>query len=105
MANFRKNKTGEWVVFGSVEEVCVGKVRVARKDGSVRSVAVTSIGKPFRAEGRMMVYGYIGESKAPAEPPPAPEPVCWDSPASSGWGREKRSGEDSDGEYDAEMAF
>jgi len=59
MATFRKSKQGEWVVFGTVSEVRVGKVRVERKDGSVRSVSVVSVGRSFQANGTTMVYGYL----------------------------------------------
>jgi hypothetical protein len=84
MATFRRMGSGEWVVCGTVEEVRVGKVRVSRKDNSVRTVDVASVGRPFRAfDGKQMVYGYLkarGETEA-APPPQAtapstsPEPV------------------------------
>jgi len=63
MATFRKSKSGEWVVYGTVREVVVGKVKVSKKDGSTRRIDVTSVGRPFQAQGQTMVYGYIGASK------------------------------------------
>ena len=63
MATFRKNRSGEWVVYGTVTEVTVGKVRVERKDGGVRWVNVGSVGTPFMAGGTMMVYGHISNAK------------------------------------------
>ena len=72
MATFRKNKQGVWVVFGTVSEVGIGKVRVSRKDGSVRSVNVASVGRPFTANGQAMVYGYLearDNDEAPVQAP------------------------------------
>lgn len=74
MNTFRKNNKGEWVVFGTASDVRVGKVLVERKDGSKRTVEVASVGTPFRANGQMMVYGYI----APKGAKPAPAPVAVD---------------------------
>ena len=67
MATFRRNKHGEWVVLGSVSEVHVGKVRVTRKDGDVRSVVVASLGNPFNQNGEQVVYGYLAGSQAARE--------------------------------------
>jgi len=61
MAQYRKNKAGEWVVFGSVSEVVVGRVLVSKKDGTKKYEAVASVGKPFYADGRQMAYGYIAK--------------------------------------------
>lgn len=72
MVTFRKNKQGEWVVFGPVSEVCVGKVLATRKSGQKRSVNVTGLGRPFMANGVSCVYGYIDGSRPPAEDRPAP---------------------------------
>jgi len=82
MATFRKNKAGNWVVFGSVNEVSVGRVKVNRKDGSVRNVAVVSLGRPFSANGVTMVYGYLKESENDEKPAPVEEsaPTLWGSP-------------------------
>jgi len=93
MVTFRKNKSGEWVVFGPVSEVVVGKVWATRKDGRRRPVDVTGLGRPFSANGEMCVYGYIGTSRPPAEdaPAPAPAPVQ----------EEMSYGEDSSSSYDA----
>lgn len=56
---FRQTRTGEWVAFGPSTEVHIGTVCVAKKDGSVKSVNVGRIGRPFQADGRECVYGYI----------------------------------------------
>lgn len=70
MVTFRKNKSDEWVVFGPVSEVVVGKVLATRKSGQRRYVDVTSLGRPFSANGVMCVYGYLGTSRPPAEDTP-----------------------------------
>jgi hypothetical protein len=77
MATFRRNGAGEWVVFGTPDEVKPGKVRVERKDRTVRFVDVVGVGRPFSANGRTMVYGYLTAraDEAPA-PKPAPAPVA-----------------------------
>lgn len=73
MNTFRKNKAGEWVVMGSVSEVRIGKVRVERKDRSVRTVDVVSVGRPFSANGTMMVYGYLNAAHNKEAPAPKAE--------------------------------
>lgn len=86
MATFRRNGNGDWVVLGSVEEMKVGKVRVSRKDQSVRTVKISSIGNPFLVDGKLMVYGYIDDSKepkAPSAPVPPPPPPADDSEGDS----------------------
>ena len=84
-AQFRRNNSGEWVVVGTEDEVFVGKVKVARKDGSIRYVSVVRVGEPFSdkyAGGDMRVYGYIGEgeedrpSPVPAAPPSEDAKPC-----------------------------
>jgi hypothetical protein len=61
MAQFRRNGNGDWVILGTVDEVIAGsKVAVKRRDDTVRSVFIASVGTPFAADGKMMVYGYIG---------------------------------------------
>ncbi len=74
MATFRRNGAGEWVVFGTPDEVRPGKVRVERKDRTVRYVDVVSVGRPFAASGRQMVYGYL-KAREDEEAAPAPEPA------------------------------
>lgn len=67
-ATFRKNKQGEWVVFGPASVVRPGRVAVTKKDGRVQSVEIESVGRPFFANGQQMVYGYIAK-KAPKSAP------------------------------------
>jgi len=59
---------------GTPAEVFVGKVRVERKDRTVRVVDVVKVGKPFSTAQGQMVYGYLAES-VESEPKPAPAPV------------------------------
>jgi hypothetical protein len=84
MATFRKNTKGEWVVYGTTSEVRVGKVTVSKKDGPSKTVTVTSLGAPFRANGVAMVYGYLGATKSAT---PRPTPVATAAPVTEdpGW--------------------
>ncbi len=88
MTTFRKTNQGEWVVFGTLDEVTIGKVFVTKKDGKKAPVDVERVGKPFTVDGRQMVYGYIAPKGAaakaappppPPAPPPAPEPTFLDA--------------------------
>lgn len=64
MATFRKNKQGDWVVLGTVDEVVPGAFcRVTKKNGSRRTVFIFEVGTPFKVEGVSMVYGYIGTTQ------------------------------------------
>jgi hypothetical protein len=64
-AQFRRTQDGTWVVFGSVDEVKRGKVRVQKKDGRMSDVMVTRLGRPFNVNGIPHVYGYF-ESEKPS---------------------------------------
>ena len=59
VAKYRKTKRGEWVIYGTVHEVCVGDVLVSKRDGSSKTVQVTRLGKPFQSGKLTMVYGYL----------------------------------------------
>lgn len=84
MATFRKTNQGEWVVFGTLDEVVVGTVMVTKKGQTkLAPVNVERVGKPFSVDGRQMVYGYLapkGAKSAPPSPPPpsSPKPMEMD---------------------------
>jgi hypothetical protein len=52
-------KSGEWVVFGPAASVRVGRITVAKRDGSTKVEEVERIGKPFQVDGVAYVYGYV----------------------------------------------
>jgi len=65
MATFRKdNRTGEWKVFGTADEVAPGSVSVRKSDGTSKTVQVDRVSKPFDVNGVLHVYGYIAASTA-----------------------------------------
>jgi len=58
MASWRKNKQGEWVVFGTMDEVTEGGwVSVSKKDGTSRRVKIGQVSKSFQIYGKAHVYG------------------------------------------------
>ena len=57
--HYRKNKRGEWVVFGPAHLVQPGMVTVTCKNGSRKTEVVESTGKPFDVNGVPHVYGYL----------------------------------------------
>ncbi len=59
MATYRKNKAGEWVVFGLVTEVQPGVVAVTKRDGSRKEERVVTVSKPFLVDGIPHCYGII----------------------------------------------
>ena len=62
-ASYRKTQTGEWVVMGPTSIVKANAtVTVAKKDGSTKVETIAKVGRPFQAQGREMVYGYIARS-------------------------------------------
>lgn len=103
MNQFRKNGNGEWVVFGTVSEVRVGAVQVQRKDQSVQTVTVESLGRPFSANGKQMVYGYIAKKAPKAAPKPAPVAAVTEPFGSPVYGRSEEQDEMA-AELAAEMA-
>lgn len=66
MITYRKTRHGEWVAYGPASEVRPGQVTVQTKGGKRKLETVTSVGRPFRVDGKEMVYGYLG--KSPASP-------------------------------------
>lgn len=56
---YRKTRQGEWVAFGPADAVKVGAVTVTKKDGTTKTERVERVGRPFEANGRQMVYGYL----------------------------------------------
>jgi len=71
-ATFRKNRDGEWTVFGPASEVVAGDYcKVRKADGSVRNIYVTTVSRSFMVNNEPYVYGTIG--KAPAKPRNAPK--------------------------------
>jgi hypothetical protein len=58
---YRKTGKGEWVAFGPASEVRAGAtVTVTRASGETKAEYVERTGKPFTANGALMVYGYLG---------------------------------------------
>lgn len=69
MASYRKTRDEQWVVCGTVSEVRVGQVTVTKASGETKTEQVVSLGRPFTADGKQMVYGYLApksESNTPA---------------------------------------
>jgi len=61
MAQYRKTKKGDWVVFGPTSEVKPGRVTVTKKNGSTKTEVVDTVGKSFDVNGVPHCYGYIQE--------------------------------------------
>ncbi len=58
---YRRTKSGEWVVMGPASVVQVGGVvQVTKKNGETKDETILSIGKPFLVDGVNMVYGHTG---------------------------------------------
>jgi hypothetical protein len=58
MATWRKNRNGEWVVFGPASEVLEGgTVTVTKKSGETSSVRIERVSKRFKVNGVDHVYG------------------------------------------------
>lgn len=66
---YRNTKRG-WVVYGPADRVTAGAdVQVTKANGEVKSERITSVGRPFQADGQTMIYGYLAEpAPAPARP-------------------------------------
>ena len=62
---YRKTGKGEWVAYGPASIITAGAtVTVTKRDGSTKAEYIASTGRPFTADGRQMVYGYIGTAPA-----------------------------------------
>lgn len=62
-ATFRRNRQGEWTVFGPATLVVASEsVRVQRADGSVRNVYISTVSRSFDVNGTPYVYGTIGQA-------------------------------------------
>lgn len=60
---YRKTKTGEWVVYGPAAVIEPGRtVDVTKRDGTRKAETIERVGKPFAADGRQMVYGYLAKT-------------------------------------------
>lgn len=58
MATWRKNRNGEWVVFGPASEVLEGaSVTVTKRSGESKSVRIERVSKRFKVNGVDHVYG------------------------------------------------
>lgn len=64
---YRKTGKGEWVAFGPASVIRAGAtVTVTKRGGETKTEHITSVGKPFTADGQQMVYGYLAASAAPS---------------------------------------
>jgi hypothetical protein len=72
MITYRKTRDEKWVAFGPVSEVRVGNVVVTKRDGASKTETVVSLGKPFLADGRQCVYGYLAPKGTETQSAPAP---------------------------------
>lgn len=76
--SYRKTKTGVWAVMGPASIVRQGAtVTVTKKDGSTKEEHITSTGKPFRVDGREMVYGYT-EPRSGSGSRSGSGEACWE---------------------------
>lgn len=59
---YRKNRAGQWVVFGPVAQFGTSSwVTVTKRDGTTRRECVTETGRPFDVDGVQCCYGYPGQ--------------------------------------------
>lgn len=73
---YRKTRQGEWVTLGPAELIRQAvhdraPVTVTKRDGSTSQVVLRTdgSGKPFKADGQMMAYGYIDRDATAALAP------------------------------------
>lgn len=66
----KTNRQGQRVVYGTTSEVRIGQVMAAESTwgGRLTQVQIVSLGRPFTAEGREMVYGYLTQPAASQRP-------------------------------------
>lgn len=58
--SYRKTQSGEWVAFGPADALRSNTtVTITKRDGTTKTEHIVRIGRPFSANGRQMVYGYI----------------------------------------------
>ena len=55
---FRRNRKGDWVVFGPAADMQIGPNAVTTKSGAVQTVDIYDMGRTFEVDGVEMCYGY-----------------------------------------------
>lgn len=60
---WKRNRHGEWVIFGPAEMVVPGEVEVITRSGDVREVEIESVGGAFMVEGIACRYGYLAPAR------------------------------------------
>lgn len=56
---YRKTKSGTWAVMGPVDTIRAGAtVTVTKRDGSMKTEEIKSVGRSFDRDGQQMAYGY-----------------------------------------------
>ena len=67
---YRRTRRGERVVFGPADVIRPGhSVTVHLEDGTVALERPVGVGRPFRAGGQSVVYGYLGRARPPIVEP------------------------------------